>query len=509
MKSAILSAPWVVGLTLASLVVTLGIGFWSYRRTRSTRDFFIAGQSVGLLATGLATMAAAFSGFVFLGGPGLTYRLGTASLAIVLPVGFTAGLLCWSVARRLRLLAEVREIFTISDAIACRFNSPLTTGLATLAVVVGVVGYLGAQFLALAVLLESLFAMRETLGVWSLPAALLLGVAIVVFYSVLGGMVAGVYTDVVQGILMLVAALLVSGRAVWVGGGVRQIIASVANSERFSGFFDPLGEGVALTTLSFFLVFGVGVLGQPHMLHKFYMMKDPRQLRWIPLILAGSQAFCLLIWVGLGLAVPALVARGQMTPLLLADDAAPRFLMEFGTPALSGLVVAAIVAAIMSTADSFLNIGSAAVVRDLPRLLGWQVSKKLSHARWATVGIALVAASLAFVYDDLVALLGTFAFGTLGAALAPALAVGLNWKRVTATAASAAIATGLVVSLSLEFVNRLSPSGTLADLGLAAGALPAAVALMSSLSVLMMVSWLTGREDGKGIAPDVLAVMEI
>ena len=109
-------------LTLLFLAAMMSIGFWSYRRTRTPRDFFIAGQNVGLLATALATMAAAFSGFVFLGGPGLTYRLGIASLAIVLPVGFTAGLLCWTLARRLRLLAEVREVFTIADAVACRFD---------------------------------------------------------------------------------------------------------------------------------------------------------------------------------------------------------------------------------------------------------------------------------------------------------------------------------------------------------------------------------------------------
>ncbi len=495
-------------LTLLFLAAMMSIGFWSYRRTRTPRDFFIAGQNVGLLATALATMAAAFSGFVFLGGPGLTYRLGIASLAIVLPVGFTAGLLCWTLARRLRLLAEVREVFTIADAVACRFDHSLTTALAILAVVVGVVGYLGAQFLALAILLESLFSLPEALGSWSLPAALLLGWTIVILYSVLGGMVAGVYTDVVQGILMVAAALLTFGRALWVGGGAGQMIASLAGSAEFSGFFDPLAEGVALTTLGFFLVFGVGVLGQPHMLHKFYMMRDPRQLRWMPMILGASQALCLLIWVGLGLAVPALVAQGRMAPLVMADAAAPEFLIQFASPALSGLVVTAVLAAIMSTADSFLNIGSAALVRDVPRLLGWPVSQRLAPARWATLGVAIAAAGLALAYDDLVALLGTFAFGTLGAALAPVLALGLNWKRVTATAASAAIATGLGVSLSLELARRLSPSGSLVEVGLAAGALPAAVALMASLSVLMVVSWLTGRDDGDDIAPDVLAVME-
>lgn len=495
-------------VTLVSLVVITVIGLWSYRRAHTPRDYFVAGQNVGLLPTALATMAAAFSGFVFLGGPGLTYRLGTASLAIVLPVGFTAGLLCWTLARRLRLLAEVREVFTIPDAVACRFDSPTTTALAIAAIVIGVVGYLGAQFLALGILLESLLNLPDALGNWSLPVALMVGWGIVVGYSVLGGMIAGIYTDVVQGLLMLTAALLISGRALWVSGGVRSTIASVAGSDSFRGFFDPLAEGVALTTLGFFLVFGIGVLGQPHMLHKFYMMRDPRQLRWLPLILGGSQALCLLIWVGLGVTVPALVAQGAMTPLVEVDRAAPRFLVEFGTPALSGLVVAAVVAAIMSTADSFLNIGAAALVRDIPRLLGQRVSVGLTHARWATLAIALAAAGLALTYDDLVALLGTFAFGTLGAALAPALAVGLNWKRVNATAASAAIATGLVVNLSLEILRWRSPGGTLEAIGIARGAVPAAIALTSSLTVLMVVSWLTGRDEGEAIADDVLAVME-
>ncbi len=507
MTDGLATEPRLLAWVLAPLLLVIGIGLWSYRRTKSNRDFFLAGQRVGLLATGLATMAAAFSGFVFLGGPGLTYSLGLSSLAIVLPVGFTAGLLCWTLAKRLRLLAEVRDIYTIPDAIAARFASRWATGLAAVAVFVGVVGYLAAQFLALAILLESLFGLRQGLGWASLPVALAIGWGTVLLYSLLGGMVAGIYTDILQGLLMLMAALVVSLRVVWVGGGVRQLVTSVAGSQEFSGFFEPLG-GLAPATLGFFLVFGIGVLGQPQMLHKFYMMKDPRQLRWLPLVLAASQALCLLIWIGLGVGVPALVAEGRMAPLAHPDSAAPRFLLEFGTPALTGLVVAAVVAAVMSTADSLLNIGSAALVRDLPRLLGRRVEETLGRARWATVGIAALAAGLAWSYDDLVALLGTFAFGTLGASLAPVLAVGLNWKRVTAGAAIAAMATGLGMSLGLEAVRRLSPAGTLEEIGMAAGTLPAAVALMASFTVLLATSWWWGDEQGTDIADDVVTVME-
>ncbi|MDX1644844.1 MAG: sodium/proline symporter, partial [Thermoanaerobaculia bacterium] len=156
----IVARPALVVTTLLYFAVVVAIGVWASRRTRTSRDFFIAGQSLGLLVTGLATMSAAFSGFVFLGGPGLTYEIGLASLFIVVPVGLTPGLLCWVVAKRLRLLAEVRDVLTIPDAILCRYRSRTASGLAAVAVIVGTIGYLGAQILAMGILIESIFGTR-------------------------------------------------------------------------------------------------------------------------------------------------------------------------------------------------------------------------------------------------------------------------------------------------------------------------------------------------------------
>ena len=115
---------------------------------------------------------------------------------------------------------------------------------------------------------------------------------------------------------------------------------------------------------------------------------------------------------------------------------------------------------------------------------------------------------MALGFGDLVALLGTFAFGTLGAALAPVFGLGLSWPRVTAAAASASILTGMAVSLGLEAIRRLSPTGTLVEVGLAEGTVPSAVALMASFSVLLVVSWVTGRGNSDGMAPEVLAIIE-
>ncbi len=505
----VLDRPAILLAAAGYLLLMLAVGVWAARRTRSPRDFFIAGQRLGLWVTGLATMSAAFSGFVFLGGPGLTYRIGIASLFINLPIGFTAALLCWVLGKRLRLLAETREVYTIPDALAARYGSRATTGLGALAVVAGSVGYLAAQLLALAILVEAIFGTREAFGPASLAVAMLAGLAVVVGYSVAGGMLAGAYTDLLQGILMLGAALLVFVFAGSAAGGWREVLASIAASERFAGFLEPFGRAPATLAFGFFFVFGVGVLGQPHMLHKFYMLRDPRQLKWLPVVLAGSQAVCLLIWVGIGLAVPALVARGRMTPLASADDAAPRFLLEAAPEALAGLVFAGALAAIMSTADSFLNIGSAALVRDLPRLFGRPLADELLWGRVATVGVAAAAALLALAYGDLVALLGTFAFGTFAAALAPALAVGLNWPRVTAGAASASIATGAGLNLLLELAGRQTLVPALARLAPPPGVLPSAVALAASFAVLFAVTWASAGRGERPLDPDVREVMAL
>jgi len=469
--------PLIVYAALAYLLAMLAIGAWSFRRTRTHRDFFIAGQSVGIWVIALGTMSAAFSGFVFLGGPGLTYRIGIASLFIVLPLGYTGGMLCWVLGRRLRALAGKREIFTVPDAIHARYGSRWVTGLAALAVLFGTTAYLGLQVQALGILLQSVF------GTKSLLLTMLVGLGVLVAYSVVGGMVAGAYTDLVQGVTMLVAAVAIFGQAVWVAGGWGSMVGSIATSAEFgTSFLEPLGRVPAFTAFGFFFVFGVGVLGQPQMLHKFYMLDDPSKLKWMPLVLSASQAVCVLVWLGIGLAVPSLVSQGRLVALARPDEAAPVFLVQFAEPVVAGLAVVAILAAIMSTADSFINIGSAALVRDLPRAVGIHVSDQLRWGRLAVLGVAAAAALFAYLYGDLIAMLGTFAFGTFAAALAPALAVGFNWTRVTPLAAGASILTGLVVNVALELAGKQSAWAWIPRPNLAEGVLPSAVSLAASFS---------------------------
>ena len=126
----------------------------------------------------------------------------------------------------------------------------------------------------------------------------------------------------------------------------------------------------------------------------------------------------------------------------------------------------------------------------------------------AVLGVALAAALFALAYGDLIALLGTFAFATFAAALAPAVAIGLNWKRVTARAAAASILVGLISNLGLEFLARQSYFPALPRPPLAAGALPGVVALAMSFAVLLVVSSLSPAE-AEDLDEDVELVMDL
>jgi Na+/proline symporter len=198
-----------------------------------------------------------------------------------------------------------------------------------------------------------------------------------------------------------------------------------------------------------------------------------------------------------------------LAPLARPDDAAPAYLLELAPELLGGLAVAAILAAIMSTADSFLNIGSAALVRDLPRALGRTVRDELRWGRLAVLLVGTLAALFAYLYGDLIALLGTFAFGTFAAALAPTLVVGLSWRRVTAAAATASIGTGLVLNLTLEFLDKQEIWAWLPQPPVAPGVLPSAVALAASFTVLFAVTWWSGGATEEALDPDLRAVIDV
>jgi Na+/proline symporter len=421
------------------------------------------------------------------------YRLGLGAVFIILPAAVTTSMGAWVMAKRLRLLADVREMITIPDAIAARFDSRLAQALSGVAIVLAVVCYMGTNLLALGLVIDAIFATGIGPAVW-------IGAAVVLAYSVTGGILAGIYNDVFQGLLMAVASTFVFGYALQAGGGLQAISRTIMTAQ--PALLSPWGTLSPLAALSFYFVFGIGSLGQPHVMHKFFMLRDPRRLRWYPLLTSVALLLGLLLFVGVGLAMKALVLSGKAPPLAGADDATPTFLLGFTPRPLAALVFSAVAAAIMSTVNSFLSIGAAALTHDIPVALGRRVPDELRWGRIWTVGITVAAALVATTSGTLVAFLGVFGWGLFASTLVPSLAVGLNWQGATRAGAIASIVTGLAVTLLLESLAYIQlftfPSGVTA----------AAIALLASLLMLFMVSWFTRATAAQTLAPDVRAVME-
>ena len=200
----------------------------------------------------------------------------------------------------------------------------------------------------------------------------------------------------------------------------------------------------------------------------------------------------------------ALVERGVQSPLESPDLAAPVFLLNYTPQWLAGIVFAGLLAAIMSTADSFLNIGAAAVVRDIPiAVLGRSVSRELLWSRVATGVLLVVSAVFAMYMENLIALLGTFGWGTFAAAIVPSVAIGLNWKRASAQGCVVSIAVSIILNFALELSARHGIY--ILPRGMAVGAF----SLLVSLAVFVFVSWYTNPQEEDRLAPDVRAAMEV
>lgn len=476
LQSAALPAAGGTAAAVAMLgyfVVLAAIAAWAARRTKSAADFFVAGRSLGTVVLGISAMAATLSGFTFVGGPGLFYGAGATALFIVLPASLTNTLGAWVLARPLHDLSRTRGVITIPGAIGERYGSRAAQGWAAAAILVALVGYIATNFLALGYVLDAVFGT-------GLGAAIWIGALVVLAYTVAGGILAGVYADVFQGVVMAGASAAACWYALRSGGGLSGISTTlVAHDPEFLG---PWGKGGAMTALSFFFVFGVGSLAQPHIAHKYLMARDPGRFRWYPMVMTVAMTLTLLLYLTVGIAVKAMVVRGDLPALARPDDAMPAFLQRAVPAAVAGIVFAGVAAAIMSTVNSFLSVGAAALTHDLPRAFGREPSKVLARGRVATLVLAAGAALVAQAPGAQVAFLGVFGYGLFASTLVPALAVGLNWPRATARAAVASIVTGLAITLAGETVSFLGLYR------LPAGVPWSGVALVTSLLVFIAAS---------------------
>jgi sodium/proline symporter len=433
---------FVIGATfVVYLLGMLGVGIVGYWRTRNLSDYILGGRRLGSMVAALSAEASDMSGWLLLGLPGYAYAKGFEAGWIAL--GLLAGTYVnWRfVAERLRKHPAARgESLTLSDFFERRFGdrSRLLRIISAFFILVFFLFYTSSGLVAGGKLFNSVFGLPY---VW----AVAVGASTIIAYTFLGGFLAVCWTDCVQGLLMLLALVLVPLVALRSVGGYTQALGAMraVNSALLNPFTSVDGAPLTFIAVCSLLGWGLGYFGQPHILARFMAIRSPGAIPQARRIAMGWVAVTLLgaLWVGFA-------GIGYVEPPLLGADTEKVFIVLVGAllhPVPAGICLAAILAAIMSTADSQLLVSSSALAEDFykPFLRAKAGQRELVWVgRGAVVIIALFAFALALNPESKVLELVAYAWAGFGASFGPTIIMSLFWRRTTRNGALAGIVVG-------------------------------------------------------------------
>lgn len=431
-----MSTPILVTFTLY-LVGMLVLGVLAWRVTRNLSDYVLGGRRLSGAVVALSAGASGMSGWLLLALPGALYTFGLAQvwMAIGLSVG---AYLNWTfVAARLRrYTAAVGDALTLSDYLENRFDdrSRLLRIASAAVILVFFTIYAASGLVSGALLFSHTFAIGYEASLW-------IGAGLIVSYTFLGGFLAVSWTDVVQGLLMLVALIAVPVVAMQEMGGWRETMAGIGtlDSAHLSAFSGLSGLGAVSL-----LAWGLGYFGQPHILARFMAARAVREFPAARLIGMGWMIIALY-----GAMFTGLVAFGYYadTPLANPETAFIALSQSLFNPWLAGILLAAILAAIMSTADSQLIVASSALTEDVYRAFlrrGASERELVWIGRSAVLVIALIAVFIGRDPTSRVLDLVAYAWAGFGAGFGPVILLSLLWSRMTRNGALAGMVAGTI-----------------------------------------------------------------
>lgn len=424
---------------IAYLILMLAIGVIAYQRTKSSSDYFLGGRSLGPWPAALSAGASDMSGWLLLGLPGYAYAAGIE--AFWLAGGLLVGTwLNWLItAKRLRTYSITTDALTLPEFLSRRFNdnSKMIQVISAFFILLFFLFYTSSGLVAGGKLFETVFGLDYT-------TAVIIGTVCVVSYTLFGGFLAVSWTDLVQGLLMSAALLIVPITAM--EGGFGQLSGDLANinPELLTLWNDSKGEPLTAVAIISLVAWGLGYFGQPHILARFKAARSNKDLTTARRIAVVWTALSMIGAMLVGLVGLIYVNNSGVS----IDDGEKIFMLLVNAmfhPVIAGILLAAILAAVMSTADSQLLVSSSALAEDFYK----QVFKKDASSdeivmvgRIAVIGISIVALVLAMTPDSSVLGLVSYAWAGFGAAFGPALVLSLYWERMNRNGALAGILVG-------------------------------------------------------------------
>lgn len=425
----------------------VGTGLYSMKLRKNTDDdYVLANRELGPWASALSASASSESGWVMLGLVGMAFSSGLSAMWIV--PGIAAGYLFnwYVIAERLRKASLENGSVTLPQFIGFLFdkNSRWLRLIPVVIITVCMLGYVAAQMNAAGKAFEATFALPYHTGV-------IAGAVIVLAYTVTGGFRAICWTDVVQAMFMVIALIVMPFVMLSQLGGYSSFVNTITQID--PGFLSLSGSMAGSALLGFvigMLGIGLGYPGQPHVLSRFMAAKDFKTVKK-----AGAIAFVWMILVYIGAIFFGMFAKAYYaTALKDAEQALPMAVADFLPPVIGGFVVAAIVAAICSTADSQLMVVSSVISRDV---FGWGknedrnspeiVARNQRLDMWMLIILAIVSVFFALTENRVIFDFVLYAWSGLGAAFGPVVILGLLWNKTTKQGAIAGMLTGAIVTV--------------------------------------------------------------
>ncbi|MCC5931288.1 MAG: sodium/proline symporter [Cyclobacteriaceae bacterium] len=444
----------LIGFILYLLSILI-IGTISYRMNKTHHDFFIAGRKLNPWVVAFSERASGESAWLLLGLPGAMYAVGL--LEFWAAAGCVSGIILYwyIVAAKLRRETEASGSITLPDYIASRFpkQGRAIRWIATSIIIFFFTFYLSAQFNGAGKVLNVTFNIPVFYG-------MLIGTVIIVLYTMMGGFFAVAYTDLIQGIIMIGALIILPGMAfiILMQQGDARLLDLYKEVPSDIMSFTGGAVGLAATAVIISgLSWGFGYFGQPHLLTRFMSINDSANIRIsrriaIMWAIPGFTGAMLIGLAGLAMYGPGIeeLSDAERIMPMLAGDVLPAWL--------AGIFISAAIAAMMSTADSQLLVITSSVIEDIyHKSLGVNISEKklLQLSRLLTLLIGALAFIIALTSEKLIFSMVSYAWSGLGASFGPVVILMLWWKKTRGEGVIAGMLTGTVCTIIWSEFNAL------------------------------------------------------
>lgn len=425
------------------LLFLIGVGIYFYGKTSSSEEYLIGGRGVGSWVTALSAQASDMSGWLLMGLPGAVYLSGFGQIWVV--VGLTVGTyLNWKfIAPKLRVETEIENTMTLPTFLEKKLKDDKGTIRKVLALgtLFFFTIYSSSGLVAAGKLFESI------LGI-DYKVAVVVGAVTIVMYTFMGGYLASCWTDFFQGALMFIAIIAVPLAAYYKIGDMETIKQGIELKGISLNIFKQNGESIGILGILSSLAWGLGYFGQPHILVRFMSIKNVKELKksrriamiWVIISLVGAIAIGLL---GIPLFRNVTELGGDAEKIFIY------MIKELFNPWVAGVLLAAILSAIMSTIDSQLLVSSTTLTEDFYRYMKKDVSDKeiMWVGRLCVVVIALLALLFALNQNAKVLSLVAYAWGGFGTIFGPAIISVLSFKNVNNKSVLVGILVGMFVFL--------------------------------------------------------------